>query len=272
MNRYCFKDEKGEHVHLLDGQPLVGTSQIGNVLAKPLAWYGSGKAVEVFGCPNPKVLTKIKNRKATEVEILDHKRALSEFLPKLRDITVEAYGALIDKAYRAHDTYKRERAVVGTDVHAECEKFVKASMAGETLRLRDFDPAIHTFIAWSANNVKRYLWSEGHCYSEKHWLGGISDVGYETNDGKLGILDFKSTKEAYVSQFLQLAGYQLQIEENGVFTPNGKRLLDPVFYITEYAIFPFGADKPAPAFYYGTDAMKKGFLAALCLYNLLPKQ
>jgi hypothetical protein len=63
---YRFLDEKGEHVHLLNGQPLVGTSQIGNVLAKPLAWYGSGKAVEVFGCPNPKVSNQNQKQKGYE--------------------------------------------------------------------------------------------------------------------------------------------------------------------------------------------------------------
>src|SRR3954465_10965157 len=83
---YRFIDEKGEHLHLLNGQPLVGTSQIGNVLAKPLAWYGSGKAVEVFGCPNPKVLTKIKNKKATLAEWDALRDSLSKSLEQLRII------------------------------------------------------------------------------------------------------------------------------------------------------------------------------------------
>src|SRR3954465_11268198 len=88
---YRFIDEKGEHVHLLNNQPLIGTSQIGNVLAKPLAWYGSGKAVEVFGCPNPKVLTKIKNKKATRQEIINHLNALEKFMEVFKTITLEEY-------------------------------------------------------------------------------------------------------------------------------------------------------------------------------------
>jgi hypothetical protein len=277
MNRYCFKDEKGEHVHLLDGQPLVGTSQIGNVLAKPLAWYGSGKAVEVFGCPNPKVLTKIKNKKATVEEKAAHQKALAEFLHKLETFTLDEYCALIDKAYRAHDTYKRERAVAGTDVHAECERFIKREMRGMPNHPSGYDPKILPFIEWSRKNVKRYLWSEGHCYSEKHWLGGISDAGYETQEGKLGILDFKSSKEAYVSQFWQCAGYDIQISENGVFDKDGNVLVTSAIFqhgnpITEYCIFTFGGETPKPYFFSDPKGAQEAFLACLLIYNRLPKE
>jgi hypothetical protein len=268
---YRFLDEKGEHVHLLNGQPLVGTSQIGNVLAKPLAWYGSGKAVEVFGCPNPKVLTKIKNKKATRQEINDHLNALEKFMEVFKTITLEEYGKLIDKAYRAHDTYKRERAVVGTDVHAECERFVKDWMRG----MREtYDPQIHPFIEWADKNVMRFLWSEGHCYSKKHWLGGISDAGYESKDGKFGILDFKSTKEAYISQFWQCAGYDLQISENGVLDKDGNVILPPMasYEFNEYCIFAFGGDKPQPYFFSDPKGAQEAFLACLLIYNKLPKE
>jgi hypothetical protein len=269
MNRYCFKDENGEHVHLLDGQPLVGTSRIGNVLAKPLAWYGSGKAVEVFGCPNPKVLTKIKNKKATLDEINAHLQSLTDFLPKLQGMTVGQYATLIDKAYRAHDTYKRERAVSGTDVHAECERFVKDHMA---YKVGEYAEQIHPFMDWTVINVKRFLWSEGHCYSARHWIGGISDVGYETNDGKFGILDFKSTKEAYVSQFWQCAGYDIQISENGVLDKNGHLLYTLERPISEYCIFAFGGDKPQPYFFSDPKGAQEAFLACLLIYNKLPKE
>lgn len=269
---YRFLDEKGEHVHLLNGRPLVGTSLIGNVLAKPLAWYGSGKAVEVFGCPNPKVLTKIKNKKATKEEIEANWKALELALHNLQHASVDDYVKLIDKAYRAHDTYKRERAVVGTDVHAECEKFIRMQMAGVGLPKASFSEQIHPFIDWSHENVFRYLWSEGHCYSEKHWLGGISDVGYKTFDGKFGILDFKSTKEAYVSQFWQCAGYDIQISENGVLDKNGNLLYTLESPISEYCIFAFGGDKPQPYFFSDPKGAQEAFLACLLIYNRLPKE
>lgn len=270
-NRYKFVDEKGEHVHLLDNQPLIGTSRIGNVLAKPLAWYGSGKAVEVFGCPNPKVLTKIKNKKATEEEVKLHKDCLSASLRAIKLMEEDQFGKLIDKAYRAHDVYKRERAVIGTDIHAECEKVILDRMRGDALD-HEYPKEVWPFIEWAEKYVKRFLWAEGHCYSEKHWLGGISDAGYETQDGKFGILDFKSTKEAYVSQFWQEAGYDIQVGENGVLDENGNLLYTLESPITEYCIFAFGGDKPQPYFFSDPKGAKEAFLACLLIYNKLPKE
>lgn len=266
---YRFIDTDGEHLHVLSGQPLIGTSNVGSVLAKPLAWYGSGKAVEVFGCPNPKVLTKIKNRKATDEEIKLHKDSLSASLRAIKLMEDDQFGKLIDKAYRAHDTYKRERAVVGTDVHAECEAYVKAWMRGDQPTRKE---SISPFMDWAVANVKRFLWSEGHCYSARHWIGGISDVGYETKDGKFGIMDFKSTKEAYVSQFWQCAGYDIQISENGVLDKNGHLLYTLESPISEYCIFAFGGDKPQPYFFSDPKGAQEAFLACLLIYNKLPKE
>ena len=267
-NRYRYYDEKGEHLHTLDGRPLVGTSRIGNVLAKPLAWYGSGKAVEVFGVPDPKVLTKIKNKKASLAEWDAMRDSLWKSLERLRIMELDDFVKLIDKAYRAHDTYKRERAKGGTDIHAECERFVKDWMR----EMREtYDLTIQPFIEWSDKNVKRFLWSEGHCYSEKHWIGGICDAGYEKLDGTFGILDFKSTKEAYVPQFWQCAGYDIQISENGVLDKDGNYLIRHVPTINEYCIFAFGGE-PKPYFFSDPKGAKEAFIATLLIYNKLPQE
>jgi hypothetical protein len=274
-NRYRFDAEN--HVHLLDGRPLVGTSRVGNVLAKPLAWYGSGKAVEVFGCPNPKVLTKIKNRKATAEEKQAHEDAMKLALSVVKNMTVEEYSVMVDTAYRAHDTYMRQRAKGGTETHAECEAFIKSEMDktdATIIPATAYDEKIRLFIEWSRENVKRWLWSEGHCYSEKYWIGGICDAGYEKLDGTLGILDFKSTKEAYVPQFWQCAGYDIQIKENGVLDKDGNLILDPssVWAFSEYCIFAFGGDTPKPYFFSDPKGAKEAFLATLLIYNKLPQE
>jgi len=275
-NRYKFLDEKGEHVHLLDGQPLVGTSRVGSVLAKPLAWYGSGKAVEVFGCPNPKVLTKIKNNKATFGEKEELFDSAETALAGLRKLNTNEYIALIDKAYRAHDTYMRQRAKGGTDTHKLCERYIKAVMSGAEPQP---STQIEPFMDWAVSNVKRWLWSEGHCYSEKHWIGGICDAGYEKLDGTFGILDFKSTKEAYVPQFWQCAGYDIQISENGVLDKDGNQIftlpkveLNFLSPIKEYCIFAFGGDIPKPYFFSDPKGAKEAFLATLLIYNKLPQE
>ncbi len=267
-NRYKYLDEKGEHVHLLDGQPLIGTSRVGSILAKPLAWYGSGKAVEVFGCLDAKMLTKIKNKKATVTENLEHAKAMEMALDMIQGMDVQQFSALIDKAYRAHDVYMRSRTKPGKDLHSECERFVKDYMNG--LR-HTYEDKIQPFIDWVDKNVTDFLWSEGHCYSEKHWLGGISDAGYDKVDGTTGVLDFKSSKEAYMDQFWQCAGYAIQIEENGVLDKNGNLIYQLNKPIQEVCVFPFGGDQPRPYFHVDMQGAKECFLSELFIYNHLPK-
>ncbi len=239
--------------------------------------------MEVFGVPDPKVLTKIKNKKATKEEIEAHESALCKSLLQIQHMKSDEYFALIDKAYRAHDVYMRSRAKPGKDLHAECESFVKdfmqydiAIFGAESV----YEPQIRPFVQWTEKNVKRFLWSEAHCYSEKHWIGGISDAGYETKQGKFGVLDFKSSKEAYMDQFWQCAGYAIQIEENGVLDANGNKIwpLSPADRPTgqnhrfdEVCVFPFGGDEPRPYFHVDIQGAKEAFLAELFIYNKLPK-
>jgi hypothetical protein len=279
-NRYRYLDSAGEHLHEInvDGawRPLIGTSRVGSVIAKPLTWWASGLAVQTFGCPDAKMLTKIKRGKATREEIDLHVSALSGALKLLKLMNVDEYSKLIDEAYRAHDVQKRSRAKTGTDLHAECEKFVRYHMqqvATERVSPLVWPQEIRPFVDWAHQNVKRFLWSEGHCYSEKHWLGGISDAGYQKNDGTYGIIDFKSSKDAYMEQFWQCAGYAIQIEENGVFDAQGNQLHGkPAAPFDEVCIFPFGAEKPAPQFNVDMAGSKEAFLAELLLYSKMPKE
>jgi hypothetical protein len=276
MNRYKYLNGGGEHVHLLDDQPLIGTSRVSSVIAKPLTWWASGLAVQTFGCPNPKLLTKIKNKKASQDEITAHNIAMQQAHAVIQGLTVEQFSALIDTAYRAHAINNRESKKAGTDLHAECEKFVKYHMqqvATERVSPLVWPQEIRPFVDWAHREVKRFLWSEGHCYSEKHWLGGISDAGYQKNDGTYGILDFKSSKDAYMEQFWQCAGYAIQVEENGVFDAQGNILHGkPAAPFDEVCIFPFGAEKPEPRFNVDMAGSKEAFLAELLLYNKMPKE
>lgn len=282
-NRYRYTDATGEHLHTLDGQPLIGTSRVGNVLAKPLTWWASGLAVQTFGCPDPKLLTRIRNRKATPAEIHTHMESLEMFLKHLQRMDVDDYAKLVDAAYRAHQVSLKDKASEGTDLHAEVERYVKSRMStvapftepfplSKEPALIQFSPEIQPFIDWSRANVKRFLWSEGHVYSERMWTGGISDIGYEDNDGNIGICDIKSSKEAYLSQFLQCAGYSIQALENGILDADGNVLYTLERPVQHYCIFAFGATPPQPYFYYDMAGAEQGFEAELLLYRMLPQE
>ena len=107
----------------------------------------------------------------------------------------------------------------------------------------DFDDRIKPFIAWSDKNVKEFIASEAHCYSERLWIGGITDAVARLSDDKLAVIDFKSSREAYITQFIQACLYAIQINENGLFSEDGEHNLKLDQPIEKIVVIPFGADK-----------------------------
>jgi hypothetical protein len=268
-NRYKFVDEKKEHLHTLDGKPLIGTSSVLSIVSKPLTWWAAGKAVEKFGWVNPKLSTE----KDRLLAAMNGRKAIV-------DMTDAEYAKLLQAAYRAHDTTKKDAAEAGTDMHAELEQYVRVCMMywGKPQLTVSEHKAVKIFADWAVENVQRFLWSEMHCWSESLWLGGISDVGALLKDGRTCIIDFKSSKEAYASQFWQIAGYDLQISENGGYTAEGERVFSyrevpvpegRVRYeeASVYFIIPFGAAKPEPVPFADVEGAREAFKSALVLYK-----
>lgn len=266
MSGYKYTDRKGEHLHSLGGKPLIGTSTVLSVIAKPLTWWASGMAVGKLGWVNSK--NKFGGRYVS-TPLEDRIRAAEPVLEQIRHMDAESYVSLLDEAYKAHSVKLKDSAKAGTDLHAELEDWVKGSM-GRPSRMV-FDPRIEPFVEWSRANVRKFLWSEGHCYSETMWTGGISDAGAELNDGSICIIDFKSSKEAYASQFFQIGGYDLEISENGVFDAAGNLIMRLDGPITRHIIVPFGASKVMPVAVDSVEENREAFKAALSLYKVMLK-
>ena len=269
--KYNYTDEKGKHLHSIDGKPLIGTSTVIGVLAKTLTWWASGLACTEFGW-----IKAADKRKATEQEIIENgmarqKSALS-MLEKFSAMTPEEYVVLTDKAYKAHSVELDKSAHKGTDMHAELEKYVKMCIEmNGTPRMPELhnDARVYEFADWACKNVKRFIASEAHCYSEKLWTGGITDCVAELTDGKLAILDFKSAKEAYDSHFIQCSGYAIEVEENGLFDADGNEIMKLEKPIDVLIVFPFRAEKVEPVTKYDTEGWKRCFESCVQLYKFL---
>lgn len=252
-----YKYTEDGHAHTLRGLPLMGTSTVVNVIAKPLTWWASGLAVMELGWLNPNKFTKEECASA-----------LLEGWNRVRELTMDAYAKLLDKAYRAHSKNLKKTAKAGTDLHAELERFVKNTMQGID---GIYDPKIQPFIDWSKTNVKRFIWSEIYCYSEELWCGGISDCGIEDMEGRIAVIDFKSSTDAYASQFFQCAGYAIELQENGGWTAEGEQVFGPLEKVDYVLVVPFGAKIVAPVPYYDMENAKTAFKAAVTLHkSLLP--
>jgi len=258
IKQYQFDEVK--HRHFLDGKPLTGTSSVGSVMAKGgLTWWASGMACAEFGWLNPK--------KHTEKELREKAR---NGRTKLVDMDIEDYLKLLQKAYYAHSTNLKKTAKKGTDLHEELEHFVKGEMG--IMPKREYDAKIQPFIEWSNKYVDEFLWSEAHCYDEGLWVGGISDTGAILKDGKVAVIDFKSSKDAYLTSYIQSAGYAIQIEKNGLWDKTGTRSKNIVKEFDALIIVPFGAEIVVPKIRYDIEALKQGFRDAVSLYRLVSKE
>lgn len=253
-----YKFDKSKHLHLLNEKPLTGTSSIVSVLAKPLTWWASGLAVGTLGWCNSK-----------EFKEQDRIEKATPMLNKIKRMTVQEYIKTLDKAYRAHKDSLDKSASKGIDLHAELERFVKDKLSN-SLPIVSYSERIEPFIEWSEKNVKKWLWSEAHCFSYVLWTGGICDSGAEMNNGAIAVFDYKSAKDAYTSHFIQAAGYALEIEENGLFDSQGNQTMKLDQLITNIYIVPFGAKDVTPVINKEPiSKYKEGFADCTRLYRLL---
>ncbi len=262
-----YKFDPKKHIHTLDDKPLIGTSTVMGVVAKPLTWWASGLACSKLGWTNK------GNAKTGFVPLEQRIRHAEPFLAEIKGFDSKQYLELLDEAYKAHSVKLDTSAQSGTDMHAVMEDYVNQCLNqnnGAPIVLNgQEDEKLTIFANWAIENVKRFLWSESHCYSQELWVGGISDCGFEDKDGKYGIIDFKSSKEAYVSQFMQIAGYDLEISESGLLQSDGSlyiRLDKPISY---YCVLPFGMEKPEVCYSYDVEELKNGFKSALVLYKII---
>ncbi len=99
---------------------------------------------------------------------------------------------------------KRKRIIEwGKLIHATVEKII----LGENVKILDsIRPSIDAFLLWMQKHRVRALEVEKRVLSKKHIYSGTFDVLAEV-DGKLGILDLKTSKEIWGDHFVQTAAY-----------------------------------------------------------------
>ena len=191
-------------------------------------------------------------------------------MAKIKHMDGPGWVRALNKAYRAHHEQKEQAAVTGTDMHARLEEFVKAHMNHSDWPVLE-DDVIYPFVRWTMENVRQFIWSEAHCYSLDLFCGGISDIGAILKDGSVAVIDAKSSREAYISHFIQSAGYAIQIEENGLFDPEGNQIKAPgeIPPIDTLIIVPFRSNPVTPAIVKGIGKFKEGFRSCVQLHKLV---
>jgi len=201
-DKYQF--DEARHKHYISGKEVTGTTTVVGVIDKPALMHWAVKVV-------------------------------TEKLGKL--IKTIPYDEALIEAKKEPLNKKQEAGRFGTVVHAICEHFnntgVVLSCDSEELPqdVRDlaktFNPSsekrnktvqlkaeklVGQYVSWfKANNVK-VLYVEQNVFSESDYVGGIFDMVLEVA-GKTYIADFKTSSGVYPSQFIQMGGYHVQLDD-----------------------------------------------------------
>lgn len=236
--RYKFISEKRQHLHTLDDKPLKGTTTvISEVYPPPLAWWGARLALEPIGFTTD----KIEPDEAKRLELAS--KGQNELI-KAGGLTVEEYYAWLTRLYRNHDEYKKSKGKEGVDMHAQIEAYINTCLKDHGGKPFPFE-ALAGFSDWAMRDVEHFIWSEAHCYSERLWVGGITDFGFAHKNGGIFVGDNKPS--IYPKHFYQTAGYGIQIKENGLFDAEGNSLPNIVTIgaIDGYCIFDYNKGVPS---------------------------
>ena len=263
MNRYHF--DKIRHVHSLDDKPLMGCSTIVNIINKPMQWWVAEQTLKPLGW------SKYNKKVNGAYKVVPDKERLPDVtraLLRITEMKPKTFLDLLDSCYSNHSKKKDEAADKGTERHEVLAAWIQECMEKHNGAPSGSAEGVEVFCEWAKKNVKKFLWSEIHTYSEELWAGGIADVGWEDLQGRVVAGDFKSSKDIYFSQFLQVAGYDIMLSESGGLTAEGEKIFTLERPIEAYCVAPFGQDDFDPIILDHVEDFKAAFKSSVHLYKL----
>lgn len=98
---------------------------------------------------------------------------------------------------------------VGTAVHEAVDNWIRANLDGTEWELDDIDllpyvAGVHRFLS---DHVHRVLHSEVTLFNRKYEYAGTADAICKLEDGRVAIVDWKTSKNVYPEHALQIVAY-----------------------------------------------------------------
>lgn len=226
--QYSFNKER--HHHSLDGKPLFGVTTVLGVIAKPmLIQWSANMAVK-----------HIEDNFPTAEQVMNGFK----------------FSDLFKEAKTAHNKKKTDAGSIGTDAHSVIENYIKNDVVYTGDNEQIYKMFGH-FYKWAKKNNVQFIASEQNVWSEVLWIGGIVDFICTIN-GKRYLGDIKTGSGIYPEHFLQMAAYDLCLQEMGNEPAYGYIVLN-LRKDGKFAVKKLVASKK----------LKDGFTYALGLYKTL---
>lgn len=179
-----FNDEGGKHIHILVGEDVPGCTSVSGLFGDD-GWK--------FAWP-----PKLMGEKLTAIL---KERAINE-----EDIK-KAKSAWREKRDKAADS--------GTRAHALIETYIRHHRIDAFLEDKEVENCVENFLVWEQKYKPKWLASELQVGSLTHKFAGILDALAEI-DGKIVLLDFKTSSGIKAEYNIQLAGLMICLEEMGL--------------------------------------------------------
>jgi len=190
MDKPRFEFKESTHSYTLDGKRLTGVTTIIGVVEKPaLIGWASNMAID----------SVIKE--AT----YDRKENIYKVSKQSLEGSRKAWCRKRDSA-----------GDIGTMVHNHIENYANSKIfKGKFLPIYETEQVekmVGKFIEWAEEKDVTFLLSEQRLYSEEHWYAGTVDLVVEIK-GKKYIADIKTARDIYDMNYVQMAGYEIALEE-----------------------------------------------------------
>lgn len=172
---------------------------------------------------------KRKTGVTTYLGIIDKSRQLITWAVELyRDFLLENLvdGITEDHIFNGstlHEEKKAAAASIGDEVHNWIENYVQGKEL-EMPQTKEAQLGVSAFLDWERDNNIKFLSSERVVYSKKHDYVGKMDIEAKVN-GKLCLIDIKTSNGLYNSYALQTAAYVMADEEESGRKYEGRWLI-----------------------------------------------
>jgi len=203
----------------------------------------------------------------TEVLGILDKPALKQWAVNMAILYVEEHqeeeNVLQDAKYEWRNV-SAEAMDIGSEIHNIIEQYIKSGKDTVGQLRPEVENGFLAFLEWEQENIDTWIKSEFNVVSKLHCYAGTLDAIAKMKDGKIRVIDFKSSKGFYDGYGKQICAYKLAAEEmgNGPIDGAGILRLDKVTGMPEWKDYDKVIDKKTASWlklldYYYADKKRR---------------
>lgn len=120
---------------------------------------------------------------------------------------VQSYLSDVDELKSTPWKYAEKRRDLGSTFHDIAERFAGGMEVHPEVFASDIRPLVESFLTWVDENQPEWFAMEAGVFNRTHNYAGTMDTIMMLN-GRMVVLDYKSSKDSYPEHALQLAAYR----------------------------------------------------------------